>query len=272
MSRARAWCYTSFDGPLADRLENEGAKFVIEGKEHAPKTGKKHYQGYVVFEHARSLSSMKKVCGSAHLEVARGTAEHNIKYCSKEGSVLELGERPIGQGKRSDLEELVDHFKTGGDIVGAIEMHPGTAVRNWTNLSKLETLFAAKRDWKMDVRIYWGPPGTGKTRAVWDEFGVANVYAKPKNKWWDGYLGQDVVLIDDFDPDYSHDLAFDYYLTLLDRYPMTVEVKGGTASFRSKTIVFTSNFDPKSWFEGRKNREAFFRRVTEIRKFDTEVV
>ena len=271
MSRSRAWCYTSFEGSIADRIFEAGASYVIQGKEYAPDTGRKHWQGYCYFDAARSLKSMKKICGSAHLEASKGSAKANIKYCSKDGNVLELGEPPC-QGKRTDLETLVDHFKDGGDIKGAIELAPGTAIRNWTNLCKLETLFAVKRNWIMDVRIYWGAPGCGKTRSVWDEFGVDNVYAKPKSKWWDGYVGQPVVLIDDFDPMFTHDCAFDYYLTLLDRYPMYIEVKGGTMSFRSKIIIFTSNFDPKIWFEGRENKNAFFRRVTQIKKFDTEVV
>ena len=40
------------------------------------------------------------------------------------------------------------------------------------------------RNWVMDVRIYCGAPGVGKSRAVWDEFGVENVYPKMVGKSW----------------------------------------------------------------------------------------
>ena len=46
-------------------------------------------------------------------------------------------------------------------------------------------------------RWIWGPAGTGKTRSVWLEY--PDLYPKMANKWWDGYQGEETVLIDDFD-------------------------------------------------------------------------
>jgi len=129
------------------------------------------------------------------------------------------------------------------------------------------TFYEEKRNWVMDVRIYYGPPGTGKTRSVYDEFGLDDVYQKMVGKWWDGYKGEKVVIIDDFDPDNCFEIVYDFYLKLLDRYPMRIEYKGGSCQFRSKIIIFTSNVDPKGWWSDKENRGAFFRRVNTIKKF-----
>lgn len=50
-----------------------------------------------------------------------------------------------------------------------------------------------------DVRGIWiyGPPGTGKTHRARTRYG--KVYLKPQNKWWDGYQGEETVVIDDLD-------------------------------------------------------------------------
>lgn len=45
----------------------------------------------------------------------------------------------------------------------------------------------------------WGPSGTGKTRYVCDTY--PNYYEKDKSKYWNGYKGQDVVLIDELETD-----------------------------------------------------------------------
>ena len=54
---------------------------------------------------------------------------------------------------------------------------------------------------------------------------------------------------------------------LCDRYPMAVEVKGGSVDFISKILKFTSNFNVDTWFQDRPNKAAFFRRVTSIKCF-----
>ena len=40
-------------------------------------------------------------------------------------------------------------------------------------------------------------PGVGKTHSVISA--EPSLYRKAQNKWWDGYVGQPAVLIDDFD-------------------------------------------------------------------------
>ena len=51
-----------------------------------------------------------------------------------------------------------------------------------------------------------------------------SLYRKAQNKWWDGYVGQPAVLIDDFD---ETGASLHHYLKLwADRWAHTGEIKG----------------------------------------------
>ena len=68
-----------------------------------------------------------------------------------------------------------------------------------------------------------GPSGTGKSRFVAARWPDA-FWKAPESKWWDGYSGQETVVLDDF-KDYAMPLV--ELQRLLDWYPLWVEVKGG---------------------------------------------
>lgn len=60
------------------------------------------------------------------------------------------------------------------------------------------------------------------------------------NKWWDGYRGQDVVILDDITPDHA---CLCYHLLIWsDHYSFNAEVKGGSVNIRPRIIIVTSNY------------------------------
>lgn len=107
--RARAWCVTSFDLTLVERLpvlvESRKLRYAACQVEKCPTTGREHLQAYIEFPAPRTLKSGKDVIGdvSAHFEVRRGSAEEARNYVRKEETRVrgpwEWGEFIGGQGQ-----------------------------------------------------------------------------------------------------------------------------------------------------------------------------
>lgn len=274
--RFRNFCYTIF--PIHPMMrtglefEVKKMKYLIEGIETCPTTGSKHFQGFVIWKNPRSLSSIIKEYKhlKGHWEICKGNAEQNIEYCAKEDDYIEHGIRPTGRGSRQDIIQISNLVREGRTDREIIDHVGDRWLHCYRGVTRMREIYFENqpRNWVMDVRIYWGPPGTGKTRSVWEEF-ENGVYPKPIGRWWDGYRGQSCVLIDDFDPDICHEMTYAFYLQLLDRYPLFVDPRFGRVNFCSNVIIFTSNIDPSTWFLEKPNREAFFRRVSTVRYFES---
>lgn len=100
---------------------------------------------------------------------------------------------------------------------------------------------------KVKVRLFLGPSGTGKTFQAWTELGYENTYSKiPTTKWWDGYQGEEKVIIDEFRGQVSVGLL----LRWLDPagYPLSLETKGGHTVAAYTNIILTSNQHPRDWY------------------------
>ena len=100
--------------------------YYIFQLEKAPTTGRLHYQWYLRFASNVSLSRVAKifnsVCGGVsgvHCEIAKGTEEECVRYCSKEdtrvGGPWEFGERARA-GKRNDLSRVREILESGGGM------------------------------------------------------------------------------------------------------------------------------------------------------------
>lgn len=113
----------------------------------------------------------------------------------------------------------------------------------------------------LQVIIYYGETGSGKSRTASELCSGQSVYYKPQGDWWDGYRGQDNVIIDDF---YGW-MRYDEILRICDRYPHQVPIKGGFKEFVAKRIFFTSNEPIENWWKGNwyteEKRKPFIRRI-----------
>lgn len=251
-------------------------KYVVYQREVCPETGRHHYQGYVEFNKTCTYKQMRVHlnCPSVHLEDRKGTQEQAIAYCKKEGSratgcffdVFEWGV-PARQGSRTDLAvvrgSILNSIDSSTNVRDFAIANPVLYVKNHVGIEKLIYHHKLPRNHAMQVEIYWGETGTGKTRKAFEE--NKDLYIKPFGQWWNGYEGQECVLIDDYDGY----LNFREFLQLTDRYPHQVPTKFGFRQFTSKKIIFTSNIDPVLWYSDQENSSlgAFKRRITRVIKF-----
>lgn len=151
------------------------------------------------------------------------------------------------------MMELIDQGATELELA---KIHPATWVSCNRALEKYRMLSTPQRDFKPRVIVCQGPTGTGKSK--WCKEQYPKAYWKQRSNWWDGYTNQETVIIDEF---YGW-LPFDLCLKICDRYPLLVESKGGNINFVGRTIVFTTNNLPTTWW---KNCyfQSFARRVDE---------
>lgn len=64
-------------------------------------------------------------------------------------------------------------------------------------------------------------------------------------KWWDGYCGQKVAIIDDFRrTDVSEIGGLAYLLRVLDRYDLSLEIKGGSVVRQFEYVIITCPESP----------------------------
>ncbi len=132
----------------------------------------------------------------------------------------------------------------------------------------------SRRAWPTELHILWGEAGSGKSRHVWEL--DAEVYPVPNpnggSLWFDGYVGQDVVLLDDF---YGW-CPLHLLLKMADRYPLQVPIKGGHTEFVAKSLYITSNKPWREWYKwdelGNQLMAAFERRIVSCVKMIKERV
>lgn len=256
MSRTRKYCftinnYTEEDVSVFDdeKFQSQITYFII-GKEVGEK-GTPHIQGFIIFKNTKTFNQFKKWIPRCHVEPCKGSIQSNYDYCSKDGDFLEFGIRPEEEpGKRNDLIAIKEAVLRGAAPSEIVVEH----VSNYQQLRYMEGLMKyVKMPYDTVKDVYWlhGPTGSGKTREAMDmaqEIGK-DVWISGRNlKWWDGYMGQETVIIDEFRADFC---TFHELLRILDRYAYRVEFKGGSTWLMAKTIIITSNVSPTQMFKHR---------------------
>lgn len=87
----------------------------------------------------------------------------------------------------------------------------------------------------------------------------------PSHKWWPEYNGEHLVLIDDYKSE-GTGLPLDQLLRILDRYPVSGEVKGGHVNLGHRYTFITSTIGPEAIWPsyGSRNVSQINRRLAGI--------
>ena len=218
--------------------------------------GTEHLQVYCVFTGTKQLTWVNRQCVKAHWEPRKGTHSQAKEYCTKADTRIagpwECGQEPAAKepGKRNDLISLkrkLDQGATLKEVAEDDELFPVVA-RHYKFVQLYRTLTGKQRDWPVFTQVLWGPPGVGKSRKARDLAGPEAFWLNRgagQTVWWDGYVGQEVVVIDEF---YGW-IPLDQMLRLLDRYPMNLETKGSSTPCHVKKVIITSNVPPMEWYK-----------------------
>lgn len=311
--KVRGWCLTFNLGVKVQELSEDGADLKAGGEaleetvrgiardtavqrficqlEAAPDTGMLHVQGYVSFQHARRLSTVRHWAAvhglkGAHLEPQRGTPTQAWEYCQKhETRVLGPfihGDAPAGGGARADLKAFVADaakLRTGDlKLTDLQETHYSIEARHTKYFDRVVGRSERQRDFSTLCAVFYGSSGTGKSRTARqfaEAHGLGDPYflrlpeTKTAQLFWERYEGQTVVIVDEMGP---NKMTLSEFNSLVDSRPHLVNVKGSSAPFLSRLIVFTSNFHPDDWFVSKDGddrlRQTVRRRINWLLEFE----
>ena len=263
-SKHQGYAFTDYicDLTFYEKIDKSKVRYLIIGAEVCPTSKRNHWQGFIYWKNDKYWNSMQKLMNPRFFEPMyhKSWPGANKNYCSKDGNlIMEFGDCPA-QGRRTDLIELKHMLMHTNTAIDKVVIEHCENLQQIQFVEKLAKYRPNKRDKNEGVLVYWlyGPPGTGKTRYVWDK--EPNLYKAFSDKWWDGYDGQEAVLIDDFREGWC---SFARLLELTDRYPIKMEVKTTTTWAAWKRIYITSPYNIRNTFTNSENLWQLERRLAE---------
>nr|WDW25924.1 MAG: replication-associated protein [Canine stool-associated circular genome virus] len=246
-------CERTKEDLLEHLQEIEGICCAIVCKENHHETEGEHLHAWIKYSESQRITASKwgenwdwdgihghydKVTCSS-----RSIAD-TVKYVMKDGDTLVWNCNPealMNPGKshvrKYDNEKILNTPMKQLVDEGVINIKDVSAYERGIAAYKL----LEKPAEKLKCRGIWidGRPGCGKS--TWaKEFGKARGgwYEKAQNKWWDGYEGEKVVVMNDVD----NDALLHYMKIWADTFPCKGEVKGHTVWLKHDWFIVTSNF------------------------------
>jgi len=266
MAQSRHWCFTINNATVDDEWGIgllqclATCDYIVVGDEVGA-DGTPHKQGYVCMKTKKRLTEMKACLPRAHLEIKKGTIQQAADYCKKDGRFEEHGVLPKNAAQTSkEMWTQVISWAELGEIQNIKQEWPGIYMRYLEKIKGMSRPIRAIID-VLENEWWYGPTGTGKSRKLWRDF--PDHYAKPLNKWWDGYEDQDVVAIEEWAP--KNECTASLLKIWADRYPFPAEIKGGKLhKIRPGRLIVLSNYSPEECFKEVQDLEPIRRRFKVI--------
>lgn len=251
-AQSRNWCFTINNWTeedlrkISDYHRAHPATYIIYGKE-VGEEGTPHLQGYIHFKTSQKPTAMNKVSTRSRNAMCLGTPADNIKYCKKEGDFTCYGEEPVTQqdANKQKAARFITLAKAG-DFATIEDEMPALYVSRYRTMHEIATAHMVKPPNLEECCGIWiyGESGSGKTTSARTEYG--DYYCKSANKWWDGYQGEDTVIIEDLDP--NHKCLAHHLKLWMDKWSFPAEVKGGMRCLRPQRVIITSQYSIEEVF------------------------
>lgn len=241
--RSRNWVFTDYT--LDDFRQqffdvSNQFRYLCFGKELCPKTQREHHQGWLQFKDHVPLSTCKGRLGvpSVHLEIMRGSCDESERYVTKDGRVTRYG-RFVCMGQRTDIDEVRVAISEGGSGLEVADSNFPLWCRFRQSFQTYRFLCLKKkyqREYRpITVILLEGRTRCGKTRLA-TKYG-SFIIGGYQLKWWDGYDGEDCIIIDDF----ANDVPIQQMLRVLDGNFLRLPVKGSFSVAAWTRVIITTN-------------------------------
>lgn len=243
-------CEASKDELLQFFRGLDGYECSVISREQHHETEGWHLHAFLKFERARRIRHR------AALALFKfGDREADVEFVKTKADV----QRVVKYVTKEDKEPLIDNLDLNAILKGTHTKHYDTkriletpidqlVEEGTVNPHTMRNIIWAQQWWKLhkeakdaeNVRGIWlyGPSGCGKSTAA-REYGKLHggFFLKDQNKWWDGYDGEKVVILDDLDTG-----ALCHHLKIwADKFAFKGEVKGATIWCDYDKFIVTSN-------------------------------
>lgn len=234
----------------------------IKGQPEVGEAGYEHWQVVFSTTSKSTLAKVRRIWHPivGHWEPSRSSAAdlYVWKEDSRDGEPFEFGEKPFKRNSTTDWAVVKQNA-----IDGQFDtIPPDIYVRYYASLIRIRSDHLRPVAVLRECIVYWGPTGTGKSRTAWESAGIDAYPKDPRSKFWCGYRGEENVIIDEF----RGGIDISHLLRWLDRYPVRVEIKGGSQPLMAKKLWITSNIKPEEWYPDIdwETQAALIRRLTVI--------
>lgn len=220
-----------------------GIDYIKGQLERGDATDYLHWQVVLATSGRVACNAIRSIFGPWHAELTRSAAARDYVWkddTAVPGTRFELGDAPTRRNSATDWGRIKQSAKDGD-----LDAVPDDIfIRHYGALRSIRSDYSVVTGIEKHVKVFWGPTGTGKSRTAWDEAG-ADAYSKdPRSKFWDGYQGEEYVVMDEF----RGAIDISHLLRWFDRYPVRVEIKGSSRPLSARCIWITSNLAPFAWY------------------------
>lgn len=273
---------TDWQAYWATQLNIKDCLWMVWQVEKGSSKGHIHIHCVVSFTHARRFEPLHKQLGRPHLEWLSKKDKPDVfwsklTYTQKERTRIAgpftHGYIPSNTSPVTAILKARDAVKAGQTFKQLIDNDElcGTAMRYKNCLKDLvvdeeDVLREKAGKIPVEVIVYWGKSGTGKSHDA-KQFGpYAKVEVQNDKVYFGKYVRQETLIIDEF----KSNIPLYLLLQILDGHPHPFSVRYGTVWNWWKRVVITSQSCPEDWYPNitSEERVALISRMSKIVEYN----